>query len=61
VEADERMRARLGEGAVQAAVELVPAGWFAVADPPAVYAEYLSRRLARGGFVEEAERARAGR
>jgi hypothetical protein len=60
-EADERMRARLGEGAVQAAVKLVPAGWFAAADPPEVYAEYLTRRLARGGFVEEAEHARAGR
>jgi hypothetical protein len=26
-----------------------------------VYVEYLSRRLAAGAFVEEAERARAGR
>ena len=60
-EADERMRARLGEGAVQAAVDLVPAEWFAHADAAEVYAEYLSGRLAAGGFVEEAERARAGR
>jgi hypothetical protein len=60
-EADERMRARLGEGAVAAAVELVPAGWFAGADAPEVYVEYLTRRLARGGFVEDAERARARR
>ena len=60
-EADERMRARLGEGAIAAAVELVPDEWFAGADPPEVYAEYLARRLAADGFVEEAERARAGR
>ena len=60
-EADERMRARLGEGAVAAAVDLVPAEWFAHADAAEVYAEYLARRLAGGGFVEEAERARAGR
>jgi hypothetical protein len=60
-EADERMRTRLGEGAIQAAVDLVPAEWFADADPPEVYAEYLTRRLDAGGFAEEAERARAGR
>jgi len=62
VDADERMRARLGEGAfVQAAVDLVPSEWFDGADPAEVYVEYLTRRLADGGFVEEAERARAGR
>jgi hypothetical protein len=60
-EADERMRARLGEGAVQAAVDLVPAEWFAHANSAEVYATYLTRRLDDGGFVEEAERARAGR
>jgi HipA-like kinase len=60
-EADVRMRARLGEGAVAAAVDLVPAEWLAEADAAEVYVEYLSRRLAAGGFVEEAERARAGR
>ncbi|MFL5861551.1 MAG: HipA family kinase [Solirubrobacteraceae bacterium] len=59
-EADERMRARLEEGAVQAAVDLVPAEWLAGADPAEVYLEYLRRRLRHGGFVEEAERARAG-
>ena len=31
------------------------------ADPADVYADYLTRRLAAGGFVEEAERARTGR
>jgi hypothetical protein len=60
-EADERMRARLGEGAVRAAVNLVPGEWYSGADTPDVYAEYLTRRLAGRGFVEEAERARAGR
>jgi hypothetical protein len=81
MEADERMRGRLGEGApgegaasegaasegaaseggaVQAAVDLVPAEWFAGADPAEVYVDYLTRRLADGRFVEEAERARAG-
>jgi HipA-like protein len=61
LEADERMRARLGEGAVGAAVDLVPAQWFAEADASEVYVEYLTRRLAGRGFAEEAERARAGR
>jgi hypothetical protein len=60
IDADGRMRARLGEGSVEAAVGLVPADWFAGADPPEVYADYLVRRLAGGGFVEEAERARTG-
>jgi hypothetical protein len=46
---------------VQAAVDRVPEEWFAGADPAPLYAEYLTRRLADGGFVEEAERARAGR
>jgi hypothetical protein len=60
-EADARMRDRLGEGAIEAAAGLVPADWFAGGDPPEVYVEYLERRLASGGFVEEAERARAER
>lgn len=60
--ADERMRARLGDpgGAVEAAVALVPGEWFDGADPPAVYTEYLTRRLTDGGFAQEAERARVG-
>jgi hypothetical protein len=63
VDADARMRARLGDGAaaVREAAALVPADWFAGADPPEVYVDYLSRRLAAGDFVEEAERARTGR
>jgi hypothetical protein len=65
-DADARMRARLGEGVdlgegvIQAAVALVPAEWFAGGDPPEAYVEYLTRRLASDGFVEEAERARVG-
>jgi len=61
VDADARMRSRLGDGAVPAAVSLVPDEWFEGADAPEVYVEYLTRRLAGGGFVEEAERARTGR
>ncbi len=61
VDADARMRARIGEGAVEAAVALVPDAWFAGADAADVYVEYLLGRLAAGGFVEEAERARSGR
>ena len=57
VEADARMRARLGEGAIAAAVALVPDEWFADTDPAEVYVDYLERRLAGSGFVEEAERA----
>jgi hypothetical protein len=60
VDADARMRARLGSGSVEAAVDLVPAEWFVGADAPQVYVDYLLRRLAWGGFVEEAERARTG-
>jgi hypothetical protein len=60
-DADTRMRSRLGVGIVPAVVELVPVEWFAGADPPEVYIDYLSCRLADGGFVEEAERARTGR
>ena len=60
-EADDRIRARLGDAAVAAAVSLVPAEWLAGADPADVYVEYLTRRLDAGGFVQEAERARAER
>ena len=44
---------------VQKQDRALPADWFAGGDPPEVYVEYLERRLASGGFVEEAERARA--
>jgi hypothetical protein len=63
VDADARMRSRLGdpERAVQAAVNLVPPAWFDGADAADVYVDYVSRRLADGGFAKEAERARARR
>jgi hypothetical protein len=60
VEADVRMRARLGEGAIARAVALVPDEWLAGADPAQAYVDYLERRLAGSRFVEEAERARVG-
>ncbi len=58
--ADGRLRARLPEDVVAEVVGRVPSEWFDGADRPEVYIEYLSRRLADGGFVEEAERARVG-
>jgi hypothetical protein len=60
-EADERMRRRLREGSLAAAVGRVPEEWFAGADPAEVYVEYLTRRLSAGGFAQEAERARVKR
>jgi hypothetical protein len=60
LEAGERLRARLPPSAVADAVARVPAEWFAGADAPEIYVEYLTRRLAAGGFAEEAERARIG-
>ncbi len=59
-DADRRLRARLPEDVVTEVVGLVPADWFAGADRPEVYVSYLCKRLADGGFVQEAERARAG-
>ncbi|MHB1571238.1 MAG: HipA family kinase [Solirubrobacteraceae bacterium] len=60
-EADSRLRARLGEGSLEAAVARVPDEWLLGGDPAALYVDYLSRRLADGGFAQEAERARTGR
>ena len=57
-QADARMRERIGPAEIEAAAALVPADWFAGADPPELYVEYLTRRLADGGFAAEAERAR---
>jgi hypothetical protein len=58
LEADQRLRARLSGRAIADAVALVPDDWFAGADPPEVYVQYLTRRLDDGGFAEEAERVR---
>jgi len=60
VEAGVRLAGLVTEQAVHRAVELVPHEWFAGGDPPEAYADYLIRRLAWGGFSEEAERARVG-
>jgi hypothetical protein len=45
-------------GAIEGAAAAVPEAWLP-AGGAAPYAEYLRRRLAWGGFAEEAERARA--
>jgi hypothetical protein len=67
-DADARLAPALGEGALGALAALVPDDWL-VADGEGAsaperrraYVDYLSRRLeAPRGFVEEAERARAG-
>jgi hypothetical protein len=60
LDADRRLRSRLGAAMVQEAVRLVPRQWLAGADPAEIYVDYLNRRLAAGGFAQEAERARAG-
>ena len=60
-EADARMRERLGEpdALLHALAGLVPDDWYAQADPPQTYIDYLNRRLDDGGFAREAEDARA--
>ena len=60
VDAAARLADRVTEEAVGRAVGLVAGDWFDGGDPPEAYAEYLTRRLAWGGFAEEADRARAG-
>jgi hypothetical protein len=58
IDADRRIRERLGDNAVARAAALVPAAWLAGGDGIEVYVDYLEKRLAAGTFVEEAERAR---
>lgn len=60
LDAGERLRSRLRQDPIEAAVELVPADWWRGGDRAEAYSEYLSRRLAGGAFAEEAERARTG-
>jgi hypothetical protein len=60
-DAGERLCDRVTADAVTNAVGLVPADWFDGGDSPDTYADYLTRRLAWGGFAEEADRARAER
>jgi hypothetical protein len=58
--ADERLAPRIERAELEAIVALVPERWLA-GERPETYVEYLERRLeAPRGFVEEAERARAG-
>jgi hypothetical protein len=61
-DAGARLRAGgVTEDAIARAVALVVPEWWEGVDPPDVYVEYLSRRLAWDGFAEEADRARGGR
>jgi HipA-like kinase len=58
-DADRRLRPRLDQQMLAWAVSLVPDEWLAGGgDDAATYVDYLARRMADGGFVEEAERAR---
>jgi hypothetical protein len=57
-EAGARLVQRITAGAIERAIALVPAPWFAGVDAPGTYADYLTRRLRWGGFAEEADRAR---
>jgi hypothetical protein len=57
--AGERLRARIDAEAIAAAVALVPSAWLGETEP-SVYSDYLTARLADGGFAIEAERAREG-
>jgi hypothetical protein len=58
-EAHERLAPVVDRVMLEEVVGLVPVEWFADADPPDAYVEYLSRRLVSGAFASEAERARA--
>ncbi len=59
LDADRRLRPRLDQRVIEDAVGLVPADWFLGGERRDDYAEYLSRRVAGGGFAQEAERARS--
>ena len=59
LEAHARLAPRVDPSLLEQVVALVPDEWLAGQDP-AVYVQYLSRRVGWRGFAEEAERARAG-
>ena len=61
-DADVRMRERLGDApaVLERLAALVPDDWYAGADAPQTYVDYLLRRLDDGGFAREAEDARVG-
>ncbi len=56
-QADGRMRPRINRDLIEKVVALVPGEWFAD-DDPAVYVDYLDRRVRSAAFAQEAERAR---
>ena len=58
VEAGERLRRKLSNETIAAAVALVPEEWFEGGDPPDAYVTYLTRRLATAAFAQEADDAR---
>jgi hypothetical protein len=60
VEAHERLAPAVGRSVLEEVVGLVPVSWFAAADDPGTYVEYLTRRAQSGAFAAEAEHARAG-
>jgi hypothetical protein len=57
-EAHERLAPVVDRALLEEVTGLVPTEWFAGADPPEVYVEYLNRRVLSAGFAMEAERAR---
>jgi hypothetical protein len=57
--AGERLRARISSTDIEAVVSLVPDHWLTGGDGAEVYVDYLSRRLADGGFAEEADDVRS--
>ena len=60
LEAHARLAPVVDRGLLEQVVGLVPVDWYAAADAPEVFVEYLSRRLETGLFASEAERARTG-
>ena len=67
LEAHDRLAPAVEAGALAEAVALVPPEWLTspsggstTGDTAQTYLDYLSRRLRRGSFATEAERARAG-
>jgi hypothetical protein len=60
LEAHERLAPAVDRALLEEVVGLVPGDWFAGPDAPAVYVDYLGRRVERAGFAAEAERVRTG-
>ena len=60
VEAHERLAPAVDRSVLKEMAGLVPHGWFAGADDPGTYVDYLFRRVQSGAFAAEAEHVRAG-